>query len=185
MESKNILSDSRINHLPVDAELDQELLQKEDEQESNETVLLKFDSRREERQLAFYLCYAIDRFDYSVPLEDMIQNFNDGFDVSLPENLFAIKLAKGAIENHQQLDEEITPFLKNWRLDRLGCCTRLILRLALWELQQKDCIPSIVINEAVELAKMFAEKDAYKFVNGILDEICKNIIEQVPSEEQN
>ena len=45
--------------------------------------------------------------------------------------------------------------------------------MALWELQQPKAIASIVINEAVELAKIFAEKDAYKFVNGILDQYCK------------
>ena len=67
----------------------------------------------------------------------------------------------------------IRPLLKNWKLERLGCCTLLILRMAFWELQQENAVTSIVINEAIELAKTFAEKDSYRFVNGILDEACK------------
>jgi N utilization substance protein B len=43
----------------------------------------------------------------------------------------------------------------------------------MWELFHTDMPTSIVINEAVELAKCFSEKDAYKFVNGILDEAVK------------
>jgi N utilization substance protein B len=46
--------------------------------------------------------------------------------------------------------------------------------MALWELNQKGAIPSIIINEAIELAKQFAEQDSYRFINGILDEICKD-----------
>jgi len=45
--------------------------------------------------------------------------------------------------------------------------------MALWELIQSKAIASIIINEAVELAKIFAEKDAFKFINGILDQYCK------------
>jgi N utilization substance protein B len=66
------------------------------------------------------------------------------------------------------------PFLHNWRFDRIGCCTKLILRFAMWELFYTDTPDSIVINEAVELAKCFSEKDAYKFINGILDEAIKS-----------
>jgi N utilization substance protein B len=125
--------------------------------------------------MAFFLIYAVDRFDYTVSLDDVLEQFKIGFDVDLPRDSFAVELAKGTIDSHKELDEQIKPYLKNWKLERLGCCTRLILRLSLWELQQPDAIPSIVINEAIELAKMFAEKDAYKFINGILDEICKTL----------
>ncbi|MFH0898196.1 MAG: transcription antitermination factor NusB, partial [bacterium] len=95
--------------------------------------------------------------------------------LQIPKDSFALSLARGTIEHRKQFDDQIKPHLKNWKLERLGCCTRLILRMALWELSQPNSVPSILINEAVELAKTFAEKDAYKFVNGILDEICKSI----------
>ncbi len=172
--------DDEINQIPVDAELNQEQLDQEVAHEESvdiEEVIksLKVTSRRDERVLAFFLVYAVDRFDYTVSLDDVLEQFKDGFDVEIPRNSFSVELARGTIETHKDLDEQIKPHLKNWKLERLGCCTKLILRQALWELQQPDAIPSIVINEAIELAKMFAEKDAYKFINGILDEICKTL----------
>jgi N utilization substance protein B len=130
-------------------------------------------NRRDVRALAFHYVYAIDRHDYTVSLEELVSQYEIHFGVSAEEAAFSLDLAKGAIENREALDEQIKPLLENWKLERLGCCTRLILRMALWELQQPEAVPSIVINEAVELAKGFAEKDSYKFVNGILDEARK------------
>lgn len=168
-----------LNETPIDAELTKE----SDEQGHGGEELvfediiknLSISSRRDERVIAFFLVYAVDRFDYSVSLDDIVEQFKVGFDLDVPHDSFAMVLAQGTIEKRQDLDEQIRPNLKNWKLERLGCCTRLILRMALWELQQPDAIPSIVINEAIELAKNFAEKDAYKFINGILDEICKTL----------
>ena len=71
------------------------------------------------------------------------------------------------------LDEIIQKFLENWRLSRLGLCTRLILRMGVWELVFTDAPSSVIINESIELAKDFAEKDAYKFINGILDQVAE------------
>lgn len=132
-------------------------------------------SRRDLRALAFHFFYAVDRFDYSITVDDIVKDFADGFDLQIPSDSLAVVMAKGAIEIHQELDEQIKPLLKNWKIERLGCCTLLILRLALWELRQGDAIPSVIINEAIELAKCYAEKDAYKFINGILDEACKQM----------
>jgi N utilization substance protein B len=45
--------------------------------------------------------------------------------------------------------------------------------LGLWELLNTDTDPRIVMNEAIELAKCFAEDDAYRFINGLLDRAVK------------
>lgn len=176
------------NLQPVDAELDKEQLQEleQDESVDIEEVLknLKVTSRRDERVMAFFLIYAVDRFDYTVSLDDVLDQFKVGFDIDLTRDSFAVALAQGTIDDRNDLDEQIKPHLKNWKLERLGCCTRIILRLSLWELRQPGAIPSIVINEAIELAKTFAEKDAYKFINGILDEICKSLGISIPETER-
>ncbi len=62
-------------------------------------------------------------------------------------------------------------------------CTRLILRIGVWEMKYTKTDSTVVINEAVELAKCFAEGEAYKFVNGILDEWSKRR-EGAPEEAQ-
>ncbi len=129
--------------------------------------------RRTIRSLAFHLLYSMDRLDYTVPFDKVIDKFKVGFDLDIPDDSAVIEIVQDVIAKRSEIDEQIKPLLKHWSIDRLGCCTLLILRMAIWELNQKETAPSIVINEAIELAKAFAERDAYKFVNGILDEFCK------------
>ncbi|MBD3231324.1 transcription antitermination factor NusB [Candidatus Dependentiae bacterium] len=130
-------------------------------------------SQRDIRALAFHFLYAAESYEYNLPIEEIIENFKIGFNLNIQDNSLAIKIAKAVIKNKKELDNLIIPLLHNWKIDRLSCCTRIILRMSLWELQQEGSFPSVVINEAIELAKCFAEKDSYKFINGILDEACK------------
>jgi N utilization substance protein B len=152
------------------------------EEKKNNTGTIVPKSRRDMRALAFHFLYAIDRLDYAVSLDEVVECFRVGFNVIVDNDSLAVKMARGTLEVREELDEQIKPLLRNWRLERLGCCTRIILQLALWELRQDEAIPSIVINEAIELAKAFAEKDAYKFVNGILDEAYKKSIAHLTKE---
>jgi N utilization substance protein B len=120
-------------------------------------------SQREKRSLIFHLLYAAESFDYQISLEAMVDNFNRGFDLDV------VITTQTVIDSRDILDDAYKPFLSNWRFDRIGVCTKLILRFALWELLNTSTLPTIIINEAIELAKCFAEKDAYKFINGVLD----------------
>jgi N utilization substance protein B len=130
-------------------------------------------SRRDVRSLIFHLLYAMESFDYTVPLSEIIYLFNREFETDIPEKEEVAMTVQDIVDKRKSLDEKIVPLLANWRLDRLGCSTHLILRLAMWEMEYTDTASTVVINEAIELSKGFSEKDAYKFVNGILDEAAK------------
>lgn len=174
-----------LNILPVDAELDAEMLlqalqQEQQEDEADLDLKIKIGSRRDERHVAFYLLYAIDRADYEIPLYKAAALFEEAYEFTIEPESFPLQLVQGVMDGREAFDEQLIPHLKNWRLERLGCCTKLILHMAMWELARKNAIPSIVINEAVELAKEFAEKDAYKFINGILDEMVKKAASTEP-----
>lgn len=130
-------------------------------------------SRRDIRSLIFHLIYAAESFDYTVEIESIVDNFNRGFDLDVPLDGEALNIAGSIIKERDELDLIIEPLLDNWRLERIGVCTKLVLRLAIWEIKSTEIPSSIIINEAIELAKCFSEKDAYRFVNGILDEACK------------
>jgi transcription antitermination protein NusB len=130
-------------------------------------------SRREQRGLILHMLYAMDSFDYQTSLTSLVDGFNRGFDLNIPLDGEAVTTAQAVIDARVQLDEEVLPFLANWRLERIGLFTKLILRFAVWELKQQQTPAMIVINEAIELAKCFAEHEAYRFVNGILDEYSK------------
>lgn len=130
-------------------------------------------SRRDVRALIFYLMYAMDSGDYQDSLEGIVDNFNRGFNLSIPEDSELVSIAQQVIDERNALDALYMPLLANWRFDRLGVATKLILRYAVWEIEHTEMDPRIIINEAVELAKAFAEDDAYRFVNGVLDRFIK------------
>ena len=142
--------------------------------------ILNYDdfSRREVRSLIFHLIYAMEGFDYQTSLESIVDNFNRGFDLNIPHDSEVFKVSQAIIDQRNELDELIKPWLHNWRFERIGVVTKLILRLAMWELHYTNTPPTVVINEAIELAKCFAEQDAYKFINGLLDEQAKRMAEE-------
>ncbi len=135
---------------------------------------LSFDlSRRDFRALVFNLLYSADANDYDVSVCGLIDSFNRGYDLNIPSEGEVFDFVQGVINEREKLDDMLKPLFVNWKLERIGCCTRLILNMAIWEMLHKDTLPIIVVDEAIELTKAFCEKDAYKFVNGILDEAVK------------
>jgi N utilization substance protein B len=91
--------------------------------------------------------------------------------------LFADPLIRGVLEHLEKIDAEIQKHAKNWSLQRMAAVDRNVLRLATYEMLFREDIPPIVsINEAVDIAKKFSTQDSGKFVNGILDQIRKELM---------
>ena len=90
------------------------------------------------------------------------------------QQAFAMELLKGVIENLNILDSKIQPHLKEWELSRLGGIERAVLRLGTYEILFTHTDTPVVINEAVELGKIYGGEDnAPRFINGVLDSIHK------------
>ncbi len=86
--------------------------------------------------------------------------------------IFACDLFRGTIHRLKEIDRIIQGHTKNWRLGRMAAVDRNILRLAVFELVCDDETPgTVVINEALEIAKKFSTNESAQFVNGILDSI--------------
>lgn len=92
----------------------------------------------------------------------------------------ATELALGAIAAVHENDPLLADSADNWRLARMAVVDRLILRLAVHELRSGDAPPSVVINEALELARTFSTEDAVKFVNGVLDAVRRRLEAAAP-----
>ena len=81
----------------------------------------------------------------------------------------------GVATNSKELDAVFAPHLSR-PLDDLDPVDKAILRLGTFELLYRQEVPfRVVINEAIILAKEFAEQDSHKFVNGVLDKVVKGI----------
>ena len=87
---------------------------------------------------------------------------------------FTSQLVKGVSDNIKEIDKAISEYATNWLIKRMAVVDRNILRIAAFELLYLDDIPpKVSINEGVDIAKKYGDKNSGKFVNGVLDKINK------------
>ncbi|GEM_PF-2408615 len=87
----------------------------------------------------------------------------------------AIKIVRNLIDKLDVIDERIQNSSKRWRISRMAIIDLNILRMTAYELfYEKVSTPKILINEAVELAKVFGAEQSKNFVNGILQQLCND-----------
>lgn len=84
---------------------------------------------------------------------------------------FADKLVNGTIGNLSAIDDRIRTRAEHWRIERMAIVDRNVLRLAVYEFLYEDTPHTVVINEALEIARRFSTFEATQFINGILDAI--------------
>lgn len=84
---------------------------------------------------------------------------------------FSIELAVGTLANLEVVDEKIRTRAEHWRIERMAIVDRNVLRLAVFEFLYLDTPNTVVINEALEIARRFSTFEATQFINGILDAI--------------
>ncbi len=96
------------------------------------------------------------------------------FQVNKKSIPYARMLLSGVQEKSDQIDQLISKYAENWRLERMSVIDRNILRLAVYEMYFRDDVPvSVAINEALEIAKRYSTDDSGSFVNGILDTMAR------------
>ena len=79
------------------------------------------------------------------------------------------------LEQKDKLDKLIQDSAPQWPLDKLNKIDLAILRLAVYELENEDTPPKVVIDEAVELAKEYGSESSSSFINGVLGTIYKEV----------
>jgi transcription antitermination protein NusB len=88
----------------------------------------------------------------------------------------ALRLVRGSHAHVAEIDAHISRTTKNWKFERIAAVDRNILRLGTYELMMEPETPAtVVIDEAVEIAKRFGEADSPRFVNGVLDAIMREV----------
>lgn len=90
------------------------------------------------------------------------------------DNDFVKETVYGVITNRTTIDEYANKYLTNWTIDRLGNTDQAILRMGIYELMYTDTPSIVVINEAVELAKLYSDDAVKGMINSVLDKIYKS-----------
>ncbi len=133
--------------------------------------------RRKSREIALQFLFGHDSQERSCAadaLEAELDEFCACFDANKKALAYARQLILGICEHLKEIDELIAAHSHNWRVERMSLVDLNILRIAAFEMAHvADAPATVAINEALEIAKRYAEPDSVGFINGILDAIQK------------
>ena len=133
-----------------------------------------FAYREKARATAVQVLYEIDGAGH-----DPVQAFNNRLredSLSSEAEGFARGLILGVSGNCSTIDPIISKYASNWPINQMALLDRNILRLAIFEMLfqgvQGDTPPKVVVNEAVELGKVFGSDSSPRFINGVLGSVA-------------
>jgi N utilization substance protein B len=141
-------------------------------------------TRRKARESALQMLFAadVDKTKSEVLITDFWNELGDaGFDEKTRE--FANNVVRGALNHVEIVDDRIRSRAEHWRIERMAIVDRNILRLAVYEFLYEDTPRTVVINEALEIARRFSTFEATQFINGILDAIKLDLEKDAPADE--
>lgn len=126
-----------------------------------------------------YDCFDINNLDHE--LKEFWSNRDKPVDKEILE--FSNLINVGTMENRESIDKLISQYSANWKIGRISKIDKQILRMAIFELLYLHDIPkSVVINEAIEIAKKYGSEESSSFINGILDKIKNDLVRGVNDE---
>ncbi len=129
-------------------------------------------TRHDARELTLQILFQCD---FHGSTEFWLEQFWAERDASGPVRTFVSQLVTGVRTHQIELDGLIATYTRNWTVDRMPGVDRNILRQAMYELLWIPDVPAkVTVDEALELAKNFADDETRRFVNGVLDQFIKH-----------
>ena len=127
-------------------------------------------SRRHAFSIVYQLAFHSECFDVRVAAEDYITENG----IATEDARFIYKLVDGVLRHLPEIDSLVCE-RAGWGFDRVASVDLAILRIALFEILYSDNAPiSVVINEAVEIAKIYGTDDSSAFINGLLGQVANH-----------
>jgi transcription antitermination protein NusB len=127
-------------------------------------------NRRKAREMAMQALFFMDiSKDVSVSQLDL---FSRCYHPPKNIEIFFQQLTRGILERWLGINDVIEKFSSNWKLNRMACVDRNIIRIAVYEILFCEDIPArVAINEAIDIGKKYGTDGSGAFINGILDSI--------------
>jgi transcription antitermination protein NusB len=126
--------------------------------------------RRTAREKALQALFQIDvsNTEPSLAIEHVLEGE--------PSDDYLNQLVFGVVEQKAEIDPLIIGNLEKWSLDRLATVDRNLLRMAAFELKYSQDIPdNVILDEAIEIAKIYGDDQSSKFINGVLSNIKEKL----------
>ena len=114
--------------------------------------------------------YDNNKMDYNV--EDVIKS------VMEIDNEFVKEIVYGVVTYKDKLISIANAYLNGWTINRLGNTDQAILLMGIYELMYTDTPPIVVINESVNLAKLYSDDKVKNMINACLDKVYHEEMEK-------
>ena len=139
---------------------------------SFEKAVKSSSTRHKAREAALQMLFAADLYNHD-PQRLTDDYWNELGDTAIDTRTreFSDKLVHGALKELSTIDDRIRTRAEHWRIERMAIVDRNVLRLAVYEFLFEDTPHTVIINEALEIARRFSTFEATQFINGILDAI--------------
>lgn len=143
-------------------------------------------NRSKAREAAFKLLYSLQIMSES-NIEEQIELFIKDEEIDDKEAIkFITDIIEGTAQNNNDIEEQIKQNIKqDWTISRISKIDLTLLKLGIYEMIYAKVPYKVVINEVVELAKMYGDDSSKSFVNGVFASIVKknNLAEDDANEE--
>ena len=120
--------------------------------------------------------YKKNKIDYTT--NGVIEEYMDNIPLEerkIINTEFIKELVEGVLNNINDIDNNISKYLENWTIDRLGLTDQAIIRISVYELLYTNTPNLVCINEAIELSKKYSDEKVSKMINGVLDKIYHEV----------
>ena len=130
-------------------------------------------ARRQARRLLMQALYAWQMA--GTELAKLRDQFTAADQMRGGDECYFLTCLHGVVGSVDELDPLFAPYLDR-AVDRLDYVERAILRAGVYELKERLDVPvRVVIDEWVELAKGFGAEESFRYVNGVLDRVARNL----------
>ena len=131
-------------------------------------------NRSKSRSLALQTLFEIDLTKHHI--DDVLGHLMVESDLDENQLKFAREIVCGVLDKKKQIDSLIAECATEREVGDLSSLDRSVLRMGILELLDfPDTPPKVVVNEAVELAKIYGSDNSYKFVNGVLGAVLQKL----------
>ncbi|MEH7073978.1 transcription antitermination factor NusB [Neobacillus drentensis] len=88
------------------------------------------------------------------------------------------RIVLGVVEQKAEIDNLISENLEKWSIDRLATVDRNLLRIAAYEMKyfRNEVPENVILDEAIEIAKIYGDDQSSKFINGVLSKVKQNLL---------